>query len=303
MDLKIGFVDFWGDGFDRENNYFTNLLRTKYEVQIDQEDPDLLFFTVGYGGDLSALRYKGHRCKKIFFTGENVRPNLDNSDYNMQNNMAVMKSDLSISFDFSDDERNYRLPLWAMYIDWFDSKTYGNPEYIIPVNEISDNVYINTPKTEFCGFVFSNPVPMRLQMMEALSKYKPVHGYGKPFGNWNYGESNKYETLSKYKFSVCFENSLSPTKGYYTEKLLHAKTAGTIPIYWTDEKCDHDFNTKCFLNLNDYENMDALIEEIIKIDENEELYQEMLNQPLFENGEIPDFAKPENVLKFIERVL
>ena len=49
--------------------------------------------------------------------------------------------------------------------------------------------------------------------------------------------------------------------------------------------------------------MDALIEEIIKIDENEELCQEMFNQPLFENGEIPDFAKPENVLKFIERVL
>ena len=59
--IKIGFVDFWGDGFDRENNYFTNLLRTKYEVQIDQADPDLLFFTVGYGGDLSALNYKHHK--------------------------------------------------------------------------------------------------------------------------------------------------------------------------------------------------------------------------------------------------
>lgn len=301
--LKIGFVDFWGDGFDRENNYFTHLLRTKYKVQIDQDDPDILFFTVGYGKDLSALRYKDHRSKKIFYTGENVRPNFDGPEYNIQNNMTVMKSDFAISFDFSEDERNYRFPLWGMYIDWFDSKTYGNPEYLIPIDQVSDNTYINTPKTEFCAFVFSNPIPMRLEMMNALSKYKQVDGYGKPFGNWNYGESKKYETLSKYKFSICVENSLSPTKGYYTEKLLHAKTAGTIPIYWSDEKCDYDFNTKCFLNLNNYEDMEDLIEDIIKIDKDEELYQEIFNQPLFTNGEMPDFVKPNNILKFIEGVL
>ena len=301
--IKIGFVDFWGDGFNRENNYFTNLLKTKYKVEIDQNNPDLLFFTVGYGSDLSALNYKNHRCKKIFYTGENVRPNLDGPEYTIQNNMAVVKSDIAISFDFSEDERNYRFPLWAMYIDWFDSKTYGNPEYLIPVDKISNNEYINTPKTEFCGFVFSNPIPIRVEMMNALSEYKTVHGYGKPFGNWNYGESKKYETLSRYKFSICVENSLSPTKGYYTEKLLHAKTAGTIPIYWSDKKCDHDFNTKCFLNLNDYENIQDLIEDIAKIDNDEELYQEMFNEPLFSNKEIPTFVKPDSVLKFIERIL
>lgn len=301
--LKIGFVDFWGDGWDRENNYFTNLLRTKYEVKIDQDDPDLLFFTVGYGGDTSALKYKNHRCKKIFYTGENVRPNLDGPDHVIENNMAIVKSDLAISFDFSNDERNYRFPLWAMYIDWFNSQTYGNPEYIIPVDKISNNKYIDTPKSEFCGFVFSNPIPMRLQVMQALNQYKQVHGYGKPFGNWNYGESKKYETLSKYKFSVCVENSISPTKGYYTEKLFHAKTAGTIPIYWSDDKCEHDFNKECFLNLNDYENIEHLVEDVIKIDKDEELYQEIFNQPLFKNNQIPDFVKPESVLRFIEGVI
>lgn len=301
--IKISFTDFWWDGFDVNNNYFTNLLKTKYEVKIDNENPDVLFFTIGYNKDLSVMKYKNHKCKKIFFTGENVRPNLDGPEYNTQNNMTVMKSDLSISFDFSDDERNYRFPLWAMYIDWFNSKTYGNPEYIIPVNEISDNSHINTLKTEFCGFVFSHPTPMRLQIMEDLSKYKQVHGYGRPFGNWSNGESVKYKTLSKYKFSVCVENSLSPTKGYYTEKLLHAKTAGTIPIYWSDEGCGHDFNAKCFLNLNDYEDMSDLIEDVIKIDQDEKLYQEIFNEPLFDCGEIPDFVKPDRVLEFIEGAL
>ena len=144
---------------------------------------------------------------------------------------------------------------------------------------------------------------MRLQVMQALNQYKQVHGYGKPFGNWNYGESKKYETLSNYKFSVCVENSISPTKGYYTEKLFHAKTAGTIPIYWSDDKCEHDFNKECFLNLNDYENIEHLVEDVIKIDKDEELYQEIFNQPLFKNNQIPDFVKPESVLRFIEGVI
>lgn len=301
--IKIAFVDFWGDGWTRENNYFTNLLKTKYEVVIDQEDPDILFFTVGWGGDTSALKYKNHRCKKIFYTGENVRPNLDGPDYVIEKNMAIVKSDYSISFDFSEDQRNYRFPLWGMYIDWFNKKTYGNPEYLIDKESISENSYIKTSKSKFCAFVFSNPVPMRTNIMNVISRYKKVDGYGKPFGNWNYGESSKYETLSEYKFSICVENSISPVGGYYTEKLFHAKTAGTIPIYWSDSRCSEDFNKKCFLNLNDYENIEHLLEDVIKIDKDQELYSNMFNEPLFKNNQTPECVKPENVLKFIEGVL
>ena len=66
------------------------------------------------------------------------------------------------------------------------------------------------------------------------------------------GEKYKLDIISDYKFNICFENTIHP--GYYTEKLLHAKIAGCIPIYYSDEKMNIDFNEKCALNLYDFEN-------------------------------------------------
>ena len=42
--IKIGFRYFW-EGLDPEDNFFTNLLRKKYEVVISNE-PDYLFYSV-----------------------------------------------------------------------------------------------------------------------------------------------------------------------------------------------------------------------------------------------------------------
>ena len=142
--------------------------------------------------------------------------------------------------------------------------------------------------------------PGRKKVFDFLNKlriYKPVDGWGKPFGNWSDGEDHKYNILSNYKFSICFENSISPKGGYYTEKLFHAKTAGTIPIYWTDDKCGNDFNTKSFLNLNDYKDMNELIDHIIEIDNDYELYQTILNEPLFVSKKTPSFSHPNKVLE------
>lgn len=42
---------------------------------------------------------------------------------------------------------------------------------------------------------------------------------------------DKYETLSEYKFSICFENS-NAQNGYITEKILDCILCGVVPIYW-----------------------------------------------------------------------
>jgi len=41
---------------------------------------------------------------------------------------------------------------------------------------------------------------------------------------------SKSETLGKYKFALCFENSI--LKGWITEKLFDCFFAGTVPVYW-----------------------------------------------------------------------
>ena len=42
------------------------------------------------------------------------------------------------------------------------------------------------------------------------------------------------------------ENQISD--GYITEKLLHAKISGNIPIFYGDATVNKDFNPNCFRN-------------------------------------------------------
>ena len=42
--IKINFSDFWG-GFNRTDNYFYNLLKEKFDVEISNS-PDYLFFSL-----------------------------------------------------------------------------------------------------------------------------------------------------------------------------------------------------------------------------------------------------------------
>lgn len=298
--IKIAFVDFWA-GFQQDNNYFYHLLSTKYNVKIDTEDPDFIFFSVDFARKRERDRYT---CPKIFFTGESVSPNFDSFDsIEMQNHAAtysIGKCDFAFSFDFNDDPRHYRLPLWVMYIDWFGKSGYGNPKYLLPFDELDDNVFLNQKKKKFCATIFSNPEALRMDAMHKLSTYRIVHGYGARFGNGSGfdGEYKKYEILKDYKFSLCFENR--SREGYYTEKLFHAKTAGNVPIYWGDKRVCEDFNDKGFINYANFDSLDDLVQYVKYVDQTPAIYQRYVEEPLFPDNKINQDFLPENVLKFIE---
>jgi hypothetical protein len=303
-DLKINFVDYW-PGYDKRNNYFYHLLSTEYNVFIDEEDPDLLFFSVDYSDIGERDKYKNHRCKKIFFTGESVSPNFDSDEsIRMTNHQAhynIGKCDFAFTFDFSDDPRHYRLPLWVLQIDWFDKGGYGNPEFILRPELIEQNEFISSEKNKFCAMIFNNPTKERVETYNLFSTYKKVDGFGHPFGNWSNGEINKYNNLKNYKFSVCYENRLYV--GYYTEKLFHAKTAGNIPIYYCDDEVSNDFNEKCFINLNNYESLESLFEHIKEVDQDDNLYNSYLREPLFKDGLIKKEFLPKSILQFITNTI
>ena len=45
--ITVNFVDFWCN-FIKEDNYFYNLLSTKFKVVIDEITPDIVFYSVDY---------------------------------------------------------------------------------------------------------------------------------------------------------------------------------------------------------------------------------------------------------------
>jgi hypothetical protein len=263
--MKISFLDFWGD-LSLDNNFIINILKEfKENVElVEPENSDLIFCSV-FGEEHK--KFFGKK-KIIFYTGENIRPNFESYD-------------LSLTFDFGDyQNRNVRLPLWYFYIDWFGKKTYGNPQYLIPEEYLyQPNEFSSKPRSHFCCAVFSKFDEDRFTMMSHLNQYKDVYGFGKVHVNKiPEGERAKMDLISNFKFSICFENSIYP--GYFTEKLLHAKIAGTIPIYKSHNTFENDFNKNCCINLCNL-NFSEIKDKIIEIDQNDTLYKSYYEQPLF----------------------
>ncbi len=167
--MKISFTDFWQypKPFDPNNNFLIHLIRSVVsDVEVTTPDKaDLIIFTI-FGSE-----HRKYNCKKIFFTGENQRPNYDECDY-------------SITFDVDEyDGRNIRIPLWLNYIDWFGVGTYDNPEYLFPVDYIyGENEFNSKERIKFCSAVYSNPVGVRNEFVSKLDTYKKVDCFGKVNG-------------------------------------------------------------------------------------------------------------------------
>lgn len=269
--IKIDFSDFW-DGFNKIDNFFYNLLAEYYNVEIS-ENPDVLIYSI-FG--VSHLKYN---CVKIFFSGENIGPNFNECNYSM-------------CFDFLDNDNHYRLPLYVLYDGYYQL-----------VNKKVNDELVNR---NFCNFLVSNGSnEVRNNFFKKLNNYKKVDSGGLFLNNIGYKVSNKLDFQSKYKFSIAYENNSyrSSRTGYTTEKIMQPMIVNSIPIYWGNELIHKDFNTKSFINFYDFKDEDEMIEYIIYLDQNDNKYLEMLNNPWFIDNKIPDFNKKENIFKFFEKII
>lgn len=274
--LRINFVDFWP--LDKTNNYFYNILSERYDVLVDEVNPELLFYSC-FGNEY--LKYK---CKRIYFTGENTK-----ADYKA--------CDFAFTFDYNTRKDHYRLPLYLLYID----EDHMNKQ-ICEVKSENELIEAWTKKTKSCCMVVSNHKALdRINFFNKLSKYIQVDSGGKVLNNVGGPVSNKKEFIKEYKFVISFENECHD--GYTTEKIIEPMFVDSIPIYWGNKNVDRDFNTKRFLNYHDFETEEELIERLIEIDKNPMLALEILKQPVFD----PQVESPskirENVLEIIDSIL
>jgi len=67
---------------------------------------------------------------------------------------------------------------------------------------------------------------------------------------------SKYETLSRYRFALCFENMAMP--GYITEKIFDCFFVGTIPVYLGAPDVERYIPKSCFIDMRDFDNYAAL---------------------------------------------
>ena len=269
--IKIDFSDFWG-GFDKTNNYFYNLLKEEFDIEISS-NPDYLFFSI-FGNS-----HQNYNCVKIFYTGENIAPPLGYCQY-------------SFSFDYLNDSRNYRLPHYLLYDGYYE---------LVRPKIIEDSM----ANRKFCNFVASNGnCQERNQFVQQLSKYKKVDSGGRWMNNIGYAVSDKRKFQSEYKFSVAFENNAYRPQhpGYTTEKVMEPMTVNSIPLYWGNPLIYKEFNTKSFVNFYDHGYFGQMIEYIIELDNNSDKYLEKLRTPWFIDNIIPDNNKIENIKSFLYKI-
>lgn len=174
--------------------------------------------------------------------------------------------------------------------------------------------FLETAKDRFCNFVYNNHSHPQLSgtgtrqlLCELLSSYKKVDCPGKSMHNtdelhtmekmeaedkqWqsqHIGDKefpvhqrflDKLRYLSRYKFTIAGENIASPY--YISEKIIHPLIVGSIPIYIGCKEINELVNPKSFINCNDYQSFDEVVELVRQIDNDPIRYQEFLNQPPF----------------------
>ena len=68
-------------------------------------------------------------------------------------------------------------------------------------------------------------------------------------------------------------------RGYTSEKIVSSLQAHTVPIYWGDPAVTELINPKAFINCHDYSSFDEVIERVKEIDNNDDLWLDMVTQP------------------------
>lgn len=280
--LKIGFAD----THNHLASFFYYLLSSRYSLELDNTTPEVLIFGDRNFGEEN-LKFSRKECVKLFYTGENQRP----QDYDC---------DYAISFDHISEPWHYRLPLFVIYM-WALEHLHRTPF------KYDHLFHLPAPaeKTDFCSFVVSNPgCPQRNEFFSLLNSYKKVDSAGKLFKNIDIDlpdENSKIDFLSKRKFNICFEAYQHP--GYVTEKILHAFYARTVPIYWGSQTIDVDFNPRAFINANNYRSLGELADAVIAIDNDDNLYAAIANQPKFLYNIPTSYVILDNFLNWFDAVV
>lgn len=283
--LLIAFDDMW-PGFNYNNNFIMDALRHEYpHIQLtgqkyDGSDHNLLIF----GPYSEGWKKIPQKIPKVYFSGENW-PHPTNPSIS-----------LYLSSQQQEDATHMRIPTWMHFIDWFSKETTlptnqeDNPirlplHYAINAHPISFQ-----DRQKFCAFVVSNPIcQMRNDAFQQLHSYKPVSSGGAYQNNiggqlhlkypgGGCGDISKHHFFAEHQFTLSFENSQSP--GYVTEKLLHAKMAGCLPLYWGSHETD--FNPNSFINLSHMATPGKVIEIVKHLETNPIMCAKIAATPLLD---------------------
>lgn len=265
--MKIYFDNFWKSNKDIFNEFFYlwKFLFSFIDIEYCENilHADIVLNSVFIQNNINIYKNK----KNIFF---NAEPLLC-EDNNFDINLSFHLKDNSITKNLITCPAQLLLTIYR---------------YEIPKSIFLKNKPIRTEiPPKFCCFITKQPKVERMDFFNQLSLYKKVESLGPCLNNTGTlapFEQDEFEKLvSQYKFIITFENSQNDV--YITEKILHGYNSVIIPIYWGSKFICDFFNSDSFIYIEDYNqnNIDIAIEKIKKLDNDDSLYLNMVNQTVF----------------------
>lgn len=233
---------------------FSRFAESKIKSQIDFSKPRNITNQQPFGNA---------RCN-IFYSAENHRPPPGSWD-------AYLTFD---TYDF--DGKNAYFPLWWLtstdLLGENQSPFLGKP---ITIKQLTSprRAEFETRKN-FCAVFAGKAWPFRVHAINELSKIGRVDVFGDLSRN---RVVSKNEIAKDYRFVLCFENDIYP--GYVTEKLPEAWATGSVPLYWGEDRTG-SFNSRAYLNLNNFNGFSQFLESVSLLNANNEAWSEMAAEPL-----------------------
>lgn len=258
--MKTIRIQFIGNWWDINELLFYKILKKHYNVELVNENPDYIICTI-FGEKFEQCKYD---CVRIMISLENYIPDLNTVDY------AISPYPVKL-FD-----RCFSLPL--LYIEKYKRLETLNRDFRI--EDVKNKKY-------FANFIAGHESEnnIRGDFFKELSKYKRVESAGTYLNNMENGytvsrfDDTKINLQKNSKFTLCFESTYH--EGFLTEKLADAFMSNSIPVYFGTEMAKEVFNEKAFIYVKDREHFKEAIDKIIELDNDDEKYLDMLNEPVF----------------------
>ena len=192
--------------------------------------------------------------------------------------------DYAIGFDhisFPDavaGNRYYRYPLCLYHIERALKTTQG-----LTLSEAKE---VLSAKKYFCNFLYGHCSAKgeREQLLDTIQSYRRVESAGSFMNNMPDGtiipySEKKIDFLKLCKFTIACESVSYP--GFITEKIINPFYGNSIPIYYGNPLSALEFNSEAIINCHDYSSFEDVLQRVIEVDQNDELYLRMLMMPKF----------------------
>ena len=320
--VRISRANFPGIGNFSWMNYFHHVLSKKYDVIIDSNSPDIVFYSNLHYNEGEYDYYTNDKvksidfysnAKKIFITGE------ANADYDIK---VRQKDSYCLGF-FNFEHPNYlRFPTYVLdvYVLHNEGGMFTSPfEWlIIPKNYES----VISSKKYFCSIVQSSTEINRGKMFDIIAKDHFIKSSGpwratSPDFDLNKNKYHNGQYIGKidgltYRDKIdFFKDSVFNIAFQYTntdfltqEKIVHAYAGECIPIFYGNKFIEYEgFNPESFINTHRYNSFEEAYNYMNEIYTDKVKLKKMFESPIFVDNKLPVYFSEEYLLSFFEKII